>query len=111
MEYIIERILEILKNNNISVYSFAKTTGISRSSLHMILHFERTMKPKYFYTIIDNLPVSIDEKKDLTERFQKISMGDIRYSANSYIFDMLKDFSEYTYMPISKKFIAPPRKF
>lgn len=108
MEYIIERILKILKDNHISVYSFAKITGISQSLLHMILHFERTMKPKHFYAIIDNLPLSINEKRDLTERFLKITMGDARYSANSYIFDMLKDFSEYTYMPISKKFKIPP---
>ncbi len=97
MEYIVEKILEILEENKITVYSLAKSSGINQSTLHMILHFKRTMQPKHFYAIIENLPISISLKNELTTLFQMYSLGHCKYSAGTIILDMLKIFSEYTY--------------
>lgn len=108
MEYIVERILKILNENNISVYSLAKSSGISQSTLHMILHFKRTMQPKHFYAIMENLPISISSKNELTVLFQMYSLGHYKYSANNIILDMLKIFSGYTY-DNSEYQITPPR--
>lgn len=107
MDYIINRILEILKENNISVYYLSKLTGISNSTLHKILHFERTMKPKHFYAIIDNLPLSLTMEKDLTDRFQQVSLGIDTYSANKYIYEMLKNFSKDSFSQFNSK-LPPP---
>ncbi|MDO4300533.1 MAG: helix-turn-helix transcriptional regulator [Clostridia bacterium] len=97
MEYVIEKILKILEENNITVYSLAKSSGISQSTLHMILHFKRTMQPKHFYTILENLPISRSAKNELKVLFQMYSLGHCKYSANTIILDMLKIFSDYTY--------------
>lgn len=108
MEYIITRIRKILDSNNLTMYSYAKTTGIPQSSLYMMLHSQRKMTAKHFYTIVENLPLSIEEKKELTKRFQRTTMDSNRYKANSYIFDMIKDFSEYTFGVIEEGFFMPP---
>lgn len=97
MEYVVEKILKILEENNISIYSLAKSSGISQSTLHMILHFKRTMQPKHFYAIMENLPISRSSKNELTVLFQMYSLGHCKYSANTIILDMLKIFSDYTY--------------
>lgn len=107
MDYIIEEILNFLKKNNISVYSLAKSAKISQSTLHMILHFERKMKPKQFYSIMDNLPMSLDLKKELTQRFQQITLGSVKYDANICILDMLKEFSNLTFSQNENKFPPP----
>lgn len=107
MEYIINQILKVLDENNISVYSFARTTKINQSTLHKILHFERTMKPKHFYTIMDNLPISYNVKKDLYDKYNKIILGDERYNAQQYIYEMLKKFSDISFSFLNE-LLAPP---
>ncbi len=92
MDYIINTILSILEQNRITIYSFAKTTKISKSTLYKVLHFERTLKPKYFYTIVNNLPLSIEEKEDLTFRYKKIILGEEYYESELHIFNLLKNF-------------------
>ena len=103
MDYIINRINEILDENSISVYYLAKLTGISNSTLHKILHFERTMKPKHFYVIIENLPLSIAMKRELTDRFQQATMGTESYTAYKDIYDMLKNFSNDSFAPFKNR--------
>lgn len=107
MEYIIEQILKILNENNISMYSLAKSTGISRSNLHMMLHCKRKLQSKYFYSIVDNLPLSLEKKNILIDRFQSINLGDTRYNANKDIMMMLKNLSDYTYYKANLKFKKP----
>ncbi|MCD8237808.1 MAG: hypothetical protein LUC92_00485 [Clostridiales bacterium] len=89
------------------MYSLAKVTNINKSSLHMVLHFKRKMQPRHFYAIIENLPLSLAQKRDLTERFQKITMGDNKYNADKYILDMLKELSDYTFFSASPQFFTP----
>lgn len=108
MEYVIEKILKILEENNITVYSLAKSSGINQSTLHMILHFKRTMQPKHFYAILESLPISRSAKNELTVLFQMYSLGHYKYSANTLILDMLKIFSDYTYGSNESTLLNPP---
>lgn len=107
MDFIIDRILNILSENNISVYSLARTTGINQSTLHKILHFERTMKPKHFYCIIDNLPITLSSKNELINRYDKATLGDERYNAKFYIIEMLKKFSDTSFSALLENPLSP----
>lgn len=107
MKTVINNILNILSENSISVYSLAKTSGINQSTLHKILHFERTMKPKHFYNIVDNLPISLSDKNILTNRYRKLLLGSERYNTQHYILNMLKNFSNDSFSPISS-LLTPP---
>lgn len=105
MEDIVNSITNILKENNISVYSLANNSGINQSMLHKILHFERTMKPKHFFAIVENLPISLSEKNALTMRFQKLSMGNTRYEMHNCIYQIFKELSGDFFNSAERKLI------
>lgn len=107
MQTVINSILNILSENNISIYSLSKSSGINQSTLHKILHSERSMKSKYFYTIIDNLPISLNDKSILTDRYQKLTLGREKYNAQSCILNMLKNFSNDSFSILSNRLIPP----
>lgn len=107
MEYIINKILMILQENNISLYSFAKQTKINKSTMHKLMHMERKLKPKYFYTIIDNLPASLSLKHELTNKYNRLSLGEKRYNANLYILNMINSFSEISFTILNDKLSLP----
>lgn len=107
MKYIIDKILAVLQENNISMYSFANQTKINKSTMHKLMHMERNLKPKYFYSIIDNLPASNSLKYELTSRYNRLSLGEKRYNANLYIQDMINNLSEMSFTVMKDKLFLP----
>lgn len=107
MNEIINALLKIIEENNMSIYHLAKLTNINYSLLHKILHFDRKLKPDYFYKILENLPISVIEKNSLLDKYNRIFLGSDNYSMVNSINEILRQFSSIS-ITINNKLNLPP---
>ncbi|MBR1738508.1 MAG: hypothetical protein IJ736_16130 [Firmicutes bacterium] len=96
MEVIIEKIKKILFDYKISNYTISKNTGISQSMLSMIFNYKRKIQPVHFYSIIEQLPITLSEKDNLIDEFKKAYYSYDEYMSFKYIIDMFKQLSDFT---------------
>lgn len=109
MNEIINALLKIIEENNMSIYHLAKLTNINYSLLHKILHFDRKLKPDYFYKILENLPISVIEKNSLLDKYNRIFLGSDNYSMVNSINEILRQFSSISITINNKLNLPPPR--
>lgn len=65
-----ENFNEILKNNNISVYSLSKCSGVARTSIYKYLNGKTLPKKEFLDSIIDVLCMSTKQKLELWESYK-----------------------------------------
>lgn len=92
-----EEVLRYIKNifteNNISIYSIAKITGINRSTLQKALSGNRSLNLRQFKLLIDCLPLSVSDKTFLYEKYEEYTCGNGRVTCNNCILDILNEIS------------------
>lgn len=85
-----ETLRDILKVNNISVYSLSKCSGVARTSIYKYLDGKTLPKKEFFNSIIDILYLTTKQKRDLSELYKKELYGEEIYVS----FKKLKKFIE-----------------
>ena len=69
----------ILKANDISVYSLSKCSGVARTSIYKYLNGKTLPKKEFLDSIIDILCLSTKQKKELCESYKKEVYGEEVY--------------------------------
>lgn len=94
-----ETLRDILKVNNISVYSLSKCSGVARTSIYKYLDGKTLPKKEFFNSIIDILYLTTKQKRDLYELYKKELYGEETYVS----FKRLKKFLENINQDLDKE--------
>ena len=89
----IEKINAILRKNDISVSKLADQTGLGRTSIQRLLAGTLLPSRNFVRKLISVLPLSPDERFDLTELYIRLKVGEERYLSGRMIMSLLKELS------------------
>lgn len=93
-EQLFEALRNVLQENDISVYSLAKITGINRSTLQKAMNGTRSLTFRQFKSLIDALPLSARENEYFYTGFMECSLDGERIKNNRHMLDILNTISE-----------------
>ncbi|MGN1318657.1 MAG: hypothetical protein ACI4VF_06530 [Lachnospirales bacterium] len=86
---IIKHIKQIIKDNNISIYSIANIAKINRSTLQKSLSGDRNLNLRQFDALINVLPITNAERKSLYRRYVAQYWSDEQITCTETIIDIL----------------------
>lgn len=91
MEMIInKKIMKIIEENNITMYSLSKVTGLNRTTLTNALRDGKRLNQRQVKCVLDYLPISVNKKKELYNEFMLSKFGGEYMAVNNAILDMFK---------------------
>lgn len=95
MTNICDLLREHIEKNGYTIYSFANRSKINRTTLQKTLSGDRTLTSEVLQQIINTLPITPHEYKELQTSFLIYSIGESRYRDRMFIKDFLEWHSSY----------------
>ena len=92
-----ETLNDILKANDISVYSLSKCSGVARTSIYKYLNGKTLPKKEFLNSIIDILYLSTKQKKKLYELYKKEVYGEEVYLSLSKFKKFIENLNQNSY--------------
>ncbi len=95
-EAILNTLNTTISERGLKIYSLAKITGINRSTLQKSLQGTRTLNLRQFKILINALPFSIQERKNLYDDFLECIWEKERIISNKAILDIINVLTNLT---------------